>query len=139
MNSTTTAPTERSFSSMRAIGRALDIVGGACVWDADETAITDAITDLLHLAWVATNDDGEAVNPYDVIDAATSNFEAERDGGDGLAHSDGTTEQQHLESRKAALCRALNFVQARLDGAPARSVDMGHSHGPNLCAPPVNR
>lgn len=140
MNSTTQAGQRRSAASLRSVGRALDTVGATCVWDADQDSIVDAITDLLHLTWVVTNDDGEAAAPDLVLEQAVAHFEAERDGGDDLAaHSNTYDSRSALMERKAHLEAALARVQRALDGHPAPSADNHHIHSAELCTPPISR
>lgn len=113
-------------SDLHAVNRARDIIAVGHVWDASESAITAAMIDLLHLAWVGTNDDGEGMLPEALIEDALTEFRAtihqrqERQSAEQLA------EQRRI--RYTRLSTALSNLQHEASG-PLPSVDPLHPAG----------
>lgn len=110
-------------NSSAAIDRARDMLAIANVWDASTEAITGALTDLLHLAWVGTTDDGEGMLPESLVDDASSSFRAEIDSPTPgkLGHD------QHLQDRHARLARALRNLHREAASGPLPSTDPLHT------------
>lgn len=99
-----------SEASANAVNRGRDMLSIPNVWDASESMIVDAITDLLHLAWVGTNDDGEGMLPEDLIERALYHFRAEGGEGDDIANDQWYTPEEEISRRRDRLTRALtNF------------------------------
>lgn len=62
-------------------------VNARAIFEVSEDEIVDAIADLMHLAWVGTNDDGEGMIAEDLIERAFVHFYAERGEGDDIAQT----------------------------------------------------
>ncbi len=114
-----------SEASAHAINRGRDMLGVPHVWDASETMISDAITDLLHLAWVATNDDGEGMIPEDLVELALFHFRAEVGDGDDLANS--YSPEDESNRRRVRLTTALANFELETATGPLPSLDPLHT------------
>ena len=111
-------------ASIHAISRGRDMLAIPNVWDASENLIADAIADLLHLAWVSTNDDGEGILPEDLVERALGAFRSEVGQGDDLASY---TVEGETARRRDRLTTALANLELELVQRPLPSHDPLHS------------
>lgn len=118
-------------SDLHRVNRGRDIVAVSDVFDASEEGITDAITDLLHLAWVGTNDDGEGMFPEALAEAALTAAVTEFRATIHQRRTERYTAEQLAEQRRirhARLTTALTNLEHE-EGGPLPSADPLHPTG----------